>query len=110
MGYTIGKKMTAFPPHAMNEQGAPPAFTGPSAGSFFKVGQVLSLATGAWRGLGSMNPRFQWYSGVSSVANATSASFSVQTAGNYGLTARLSMGNATWGTWYKDAFVASLSA
>lgn len=106
MASIIGKKMTAYPPHAMNEQGAPPTLTG----GLFKVGSVLTVATGAWRGLGAMNPRFQWFSSGVAVANATSASFSVAAAGNYGLTARLSMGNATWGTWYKDAAVASLSA
>ena len=106
MGFTIGKKMTAYPPHAMNEAGAPIALTG----GIPKVGSVLSCATGAWRGLGSMNPKFQWFSGVSSVANATSASFSVQSAGNYFLTARLSMGNAVWGTWYKDISTGTVAA
>jgi len=104
--YTIGKRMTAFPPHAMIEQNAGPFLTG----GIPKVTSVLTVATGPWRGLGSLNPRFQWYSGVSSILNATNASFSVQSAGNYFLTARLSMGNAVWGTWYKDVSTGTVAA
>lgn len=111
--YTIGKKMTAFPPHAMNEQGAGPyigsPLGSPVATSFSpqlgKVGNTLTAQTGAWRGLGSFNPKFQWFIGGSPILNATSATFSCAAATAGVLAARLSMGNATWGTWYKDMTV-----
>jgi hypothetical protein len=98
--------MTTYPPHAMNEQGAPPVITGGLA----KVGSVLTAATGAWRGLGSFNPRFQWMIGGSNILNATSASFSCQSATTGVLAYRLSMGNAVWGTWFKDAATGSIAA
>jgi hypothetical protein len=106
MGYTISKRMTVYPPSARNELGAPNFLTG----GLPKVGSVLTMATGRWMGLGSMNPKFQWYSGTASIANATNQSFSVQSAGNYFLTCRNSMGNAVWGTWYKDVATGTVIA
>jgi hypothetical protein len=107
MGFTIGKQMTAYPPHAMNEQGAPPVCTAPGS---VKVGTMVTCLTGAWRGLGSLNPRFNWMIGGSSISAANAASFSCATATTGVLACRLSMGNATWGTWYKDATAGTIAA
>ena len=98
MGYTIGKGMTAYPRHAMVEQGS-----GPLILNSAKIGSTLTCSTGIWQGLGSFNPRFQWMLGGSNLLNATNQSFSVQSASNQTFGVRLSMGNAVYGTWYKDA-------
>lgn len=98
MSYNIGKQMTAYPPHATNDIGAPPFITG----GLIKVGSTLTANTGVWRGLGSLNPKFQWYFGTASVVNGTNVSYSAQSAAS-GLTCRMSFGNATWGTFWKDA-------
>lgn len=101
MGFTLGKQMTAYPPRFAQDQGsAPPVLTAPG---LQKVGTVMSIATGNWRGGGSSNVRFQWYTGSNSVVNATSASMSLQTAGSF-LTCAMSMGNATWGTVWRNVF------
>lgn len=109
MASIIGKKMTAYPPHAMNEQGGPPFVGSPVSGSWSaglaKVGTFLTANIGAWRGLGASNPRFQWMLGGSILPGATNSTFSVQSASSAALACRLSMGNATWGTWYKDMTV-----
>ena len=97
MGYTIGKRMTAMPPRATPEPGGAPFLSG-----LPKVGSVLTMNTGVWNGHPPFNPKFQWYSGVSSIANATNQSFSVQSAGNYFLTCRMSMGNQKYGTTWRD--------
>jgi hypothetical protein len=109
MGFTIGKRMTAYPYHAVNEVGAPNVFAG-GGSNLPKVGSVLTCSTGRWLGLGSQNPKFQWYSGTASIANATNQSFSVQSAGNYFLTCRHSAGNQTWGTWYRDISTGTVQA
>jgi hypothetical protein len=97
MSFNIGKKMTAYPPHATQDISGGGVITG----GLVKVGSTLTALSGLWRGSGSLNPRFQWYQGTASIANATNASFSAQTAGT-ALTARMSFGNATWGTFWKD--------
>lgn len=105
MSFNIGKKMTAFPPHAMVEQGSGPFLTG----GIPKVGSTLTAITGIWRGLGSLNPRFQWNIGGSTLLNATNASFSIQSATASSLGCRMSFGNATWGTWWKEVGTGTLA-
>jgi len=100
MGFTVGKRMVAFPPTVRQEGGAGGGGNAPFInGGLPKVGSVLTANTGgAWVGHPPFNPRFQWYSGASSIANATNQSFSVQSAGNYFLTCRMTHGNAKWGS------------
>lgn len=128
MGFTIGKRMTAFPFHAQMEQGAGPWIGSPnmdtrspqSAGSFYSVspmspagmsrGVTLTALTGLWRGLGSLNPAFLWFSGGASISpGGSAASFSLSVAGTYRVTCRVSCGNATWGTYFKDVVAPGLS-
>src|SRR5262245_46444241 len=98
MSFTIAKKQTAYPPHATQDISGPGVITG----GLIKVGSTLTCVTGLWRGSGSLNPRFQWYNTAgNSIANATNQSFSAQSAGSL-LTCRMSFGNATWGTFWKD--------
>lgn len=94
MAFVIGKRMTTSQPRPTLEATGAPSLLG----GLPKVGSVLTMSTGIWNGHPPFNPRFQWYSGASSIANATNQSLSVQSAGNYFLTCRLSMGNAKWGT------------
>lgn len=98
MAFTISKRMTAFPPRANPEAGTPTFLIGSP-----KVGSVLTANTANWAGHPPFNPKFQWYSNGSSVANATNQSFSIQSAGNYFITCRMSQGNGKWGTNYRDA-------
>ena len=101
MSFTLRKGQTAYPPHPTQDI----AGAGFMTGGLVKVGSVITANTGIWRGAGALNPKFQWYFGTSSVANATNASFSVQSAGS-GLTVRMSVGNATWGTYWRDVVAA----
>jgi hypothetical protein len=105
MAFTLKTMLTARTPRYQPMAGAPAFLTG----GLPKVGSVLTANTGQWVGQGSQNPRFQWYSGGSSILNATNASFSVQSAGGY-LTCRMSMGNATWGTTFKDVATGTVIA
>jgi len=96
---TIGKRVTGYPPRPTPDAGG-----APTLGGFPRVGSALTMNTGLWNNPhGGFNPKFQWYSGVSSILNATNQSFSIQSAGNYFLTCRLSMGNGKWGTAWRDA-------
>jgi hypothetical protein len=106
MGFTIGKRMTAYPPRPTTDISGQPFLTG----GIPKVGSTLTVNTGQWRGSGSMNPRFQWYSGGSSILNATNQSFSLAAAGAYNIAARMSMGNATWGTSWKEVSTGTVAA
>jgi len=105
MSFTIGKQMTAYPPHATQDISGAPFLTG----GIPKVGSVITANTGIWRGLGSLNPKFQWYWGTTSVVNATNASFSIQSAGSF-LSCRMSFGNATWGTYWKEVATGTIAA
>jgi hypothetical protein len=100
MAYTIGKRMVTLQPRANPQPGGAPSF----ATGLPKAGSVLTMLTGVWDGHPPFNPRFQWYSGVSSIANATNSTFSIHasSAGNYFLTCRQSMGNSKWGTVWRD--------
>lgn len=98
MAFLIGKRVVSMQPRVTPEAGG-----APSLGGSPKVGVVLTMNTGVWNGHGQFNPKFQWYSGASSILNATNQSFSIQTAGNYFLTCRMSMGNNKWGTSWRDA-------
>lgn len=113
MGYTIGKRMTAYQPRAFSEPGAGPLIGSPGSASAgapityspFQLsrGNVLTVQTGQWRALGALNPRFLWFSGGASISpGGSAASFSLSVAGTYGVTCRVSCGNATWGTMFKD--------
>ena len=105
MAFTVGKRTTAYPPRPTTDISGQPFLTG----GIPKVGSVLTANTGIWRGAGSMTPGLQWYSGGSSIANATNQSYSIQTAGGF-LTCRMSMGNATWGTSWKDVATGTVAA
>lgn len=106
MAYTISKRMTAFPPRATPGAGTAPNFLIGSP----KVGFVLTANTADWVGHQPFNPRFQWYSAGSSIANATNQSFSIQSAGNYFLTCRMSQGNDKWGTNWRDGATGTIQA
>lgn len=96
MSYVIGKRMIAHPPRYEPQAGSLPFMTG----GLVKAGSILTLSTGIWNGQGSANPRVQWWLGTrTAYASATNFSYSLSAgdAGS-GLTAVLSMGNATWGT------------
>ncbi len=108
MAYTIGKRMTAYPPVLHPDAGARPFLTG----GLNKVGSVLTVNTGGpWVGQGTAVPSYQWFlassaspgGGVLAYASATNASFSLS-ANNSGanLTCRVGFGNATWGTGVYD--------
>ena len=100
MSYTIGKRITAFPPRF-----APTAGAGPNINQVPKVGSIMTANTGAWYGHGNPNFRFLWYLGTrTAYASATNASYSISAAdaGSW-LTCRISAGNPTWGTNWRDA-------
>lgn len=103
MAFIVGKRMVTLQPRANPEPGGAPSFSAVSGGLHLpKVGSWLTMNTGVWNGHPPFNPKFQWYSGASSLANATNQTFSIQSAGNYFLTCRLSMGNQKWGTSWRD--------
>src|SRR5262249_49445074 len=108
MAYTIGKRLTAYPPRPMPSQGMNAFLTGGLA----KVGSVLTLNTGLWQSSwGTTIPAIMWFvGGASAYASATNLSYSCSANDSTkGLSARVRMGNASWGTtevWARTGTVA----
>lgn len=114
MSFLIGKRQTVYQPRPFIEPGAGPFIGSPGSASAgapityspvaLSRGNILTVQTGPWRALqGALNPRFLWFSGGASISpGGSAASFSLSVAGTYGVTCRVSCGNATWGTFFKD--------
>jgi len=70
-------------------------------GGLPKAGSILTVNTGLWEGgWGTVVPSFMWFLGsASAYASASAASYSVSANNSAtGLSCRIRMGNASWGT------------
>jgi hypothetical protein len=98
MAYTIGKRMVTYQPVARPEPGGAPFLTG----GIPKVGSILTMQSGVWNGHPPFNPRFQWFTMGTAIANATNSTFAIPVSASSMLSCRMSMGNNKWGTNWRD--------